>query len=165
MLGLFSQTFPAKPKTQFSKFILSHNMFRSSDPDHMLIKTEIFPLISTLFRKWKSIRNNNQTSKKVNLLPNILKKLLPLRGKIPLLRRPELLLAEEFSSSLDPVTPAIWLAPFCPAVSWFFGFCWPTQSSQERIPTRAGHAVADFVGTAFFNSDLTNLVYVGTNWF
>ena len=84
---------------------------------------------------------------------NILKKMPPRRAKIPLLRRPELLLAEEFSSSLDPVTPAIWLAPFCPAVSWFFGFCWPTQSSQERIPTRA---VADFVGTALFNSELTN---------
>ena len=79
----------------------------------------------------------------------------PRTTKIALLRRPELLLAEEFSSSLDPVTPAIWLAPFCPAVSWFFGFCWPTQSSQEGIPTRAGHAVANFVGTAFFNSDLS----------
>ena len=30
------------------------------------------------------------------------------------------------------------------------------------VSVRAGHAVADFVGTAFFNSDLTNLVYFGT---
>ena len=39
----------------------------------------------------------------INLLPNILKKPLPLRGKIPRLRRPELLLAENFSSSLAPL--------------------------------------------------------------
>ena len=31
---LFSQTFLAKYRTQFSKFILWHNMFRPSDPDH-----------------------------------------------------------------------------------------------------------------------------------
>ena len=40
----------------------------------------------------------------INLLPNILKKPPPLRGKIPRLRRPELLLAEKFSSSLAPLT-------------------------------------------------------------
>ena len=39
----------------------------------------------------------------INLLPNILKKPPPLRGKIPRLRLPELLLAEEFSSSLAPL--------------------------------------------------------------
>ena len=39
----------------------------------------------------------------INLLPNILKKPPPLRGIIPRLRRPELLLAEEFSSSLAPL--------------------------------------------------------------
>ena len=39
----------------------------------------------------------------INLLPNILKKPPPLRGKIPRLRRPELLLAENFSSSLAPL--------------------------------------------------------------
>ena len=39
----------------------------------------------------------------INLLPNILKKPPPLRGTIPRLRRPELLLAEEFSSSLAPL--------------------------------------------------------------
>ena len=49
--------------------------------------------------------------------PQYLEKMPPRRAKIPLLRRPELLLAEEFSSSLTSLTPAIWLASFCPAVS------------------------------------------------
>ena len=44
----------------------------------------------------------------INLLPNILKKPPPLRGKIPRLRRPELLLAEEFSSSLAPLALKHW---------------------------------------------------------
>ena len=42
MFRLFSQTSLAKTRTKFSKFILWHNMFQSSDPDHMLNKTMIF---------------------------------------------------------------------------------------------------------------------------
>ena len=37
--------------------------------------------------------------------PQYLEKLLPLRGKIPRLRRPELLLAKNFFSSLAPPAP------------------------------------------------------------
>ena len=77
------------------------------------IRLEQFKMISTLIPPQK-VKVNSKLKVKVleseitkvllaiNLLPNILKKPPPLRGKIPRLRRPELLLAEEFSSSLAP---------------------------------------------------------------
>ena len=82
-------------------------MFQSSDPDHMLNKTRIIPLISTLLWKWKSIELAKLgTESSAQYLE---KNPLPLWGKIPLLRRPQLHRAEKFSSS-TPFLPSNWLA-------------------------------------------------------
>ena len=66
-------------------------MFRPSDPDHMLNKTKIIPLISILLRRWES---KELVKLESELLPNILKNLAP-----PLLLRPQLQRAEKFPSS------------------------------------------------------------------
>ena len=168
-----------KTKPHISNFILLHNMFQPSGPDHMLNKTgtdlKWFPP-SSLPRKWKSIQNwkvkvlESEITKvllTINLLPNILKKPPPLRGKIPRLRRPELLLAEKFSSSLAPLARAIWFAPFWPPVGWFSGFCRPTESSRERGYQPLIESRLDgrkyFIYQKFLNPKI--LVYSGTNWF
>ena len=44
-----------KQEPNFRSLFFWHNMFQSSDPDHMLNKTTIIPLISTLLWKRKSI--------------------------------------------------------------------------------------------------------------
>ena len=114
MLCLFSQTFLANQnKTSYLNFlILLHNMFQPSGPDHMLNKTEWF---LNCFRPLPSPESESQFKTKDTRIynlkgprddqspPQYLEKRPPLRGKIPLLRRPELLLAEKFSSSLAPL--------------------------------------------------------------
>ena len=69
-----------------------------------MISTLIFPQKVKVNSKLKVLESEiTKVLLAINLLPNILKKPLPLKGKIPRLRRPELLLAEEFSSSLAPL--------------------------------------------------------------
>ena len=87
-------------------------MFQPSGPDHMHNKTE---RVLNQFRPLPSPESESQfktnNARIYNLKgprddqspPQYLEKRPPLRGKIPLLRRPELLLAEEFSSSLAPL--------------------------------------------------------------
>ena len=68
-----------------------------------MVSTLIPPQKVKVISKLRIESENTKVLLTINLLPNILKKTPSLRGKIPRLRRPELLLAENFSSSLAPL--------------------------------------------------------------